>query len=83
MQLLSLATTLAIAAFASAAPRPQAHALDKAFNTCSGWGSNGAVVSANCANGSGGNSQIELYLGNCFVNNGGVLSVSRSYSPLF
>jgi hypothetical protein len=80
MQFLSLVSTLALATFASAAPAPQGTGpvtiLDKAFDTCSGWSNNGAVVSANCANGSGGNSQSELYLGNCFVNNGGVLSVS-------
>jgi hypothetical protein len=80
MHFLRLATTLAVAAFISAAPSPQktppVSIMDKAFDSCSGWGSNGAVISANCANGNGGNSQSELYLGNCFVNNGGVLAVS-------
>jgi hypothetical protein len=80
MHFLSLVSTLAIAAFASAAPPPQktppVSIKDKAFDTCGGWSSNGAVISANCANGSGGNTQSELYLGNCFVNNGGVLTVS-------
>jgi hypothetical protein len=81
MHFLGLVSALALAAFASAAPHAQTGPvtiMDKAFDTCSGWSNNGAVVSANCANGNGGNSQSELYLGNCFVNNGGVLSVSLS-----
>jgi hypothetical protein len=69
-----LASTIAIAAFVRCAPS-DATAQNNAWDSCRDFSTNGPVIAATCKDYYGGDVKTSIYLGDCFVNDGGNLRV--------